>query len=165
MKEWIVSTLEYVFSVWQNFLTGGLIVVGVVIFLMGVLKKLLFDKIQTKLVRKIVLSFSSLVLVLPCTFCLCLYYKLDTSYFWVFYAINAISTITVYWFYENTGLRNLLSLIGENTLNKILRAIFKSEKSVEGIAKSLENAMEEIDKDTKCLLENSKYKEDDLNNL
>lgn len=165
MKEWIVSLIQYAVSNYQTILVGGSIVVGVVIFLTGILKKFLFNKIQNKLARKIVLSFFSLVLAIPATLGIALYNKMDMNYFWVFYAINAVSTILIYWFYENTGLRDLLSLIGENTVSKLLRAIFKSGGSVEGITKGLEDTMGEIDKDTRHLLKESKYQEDDLKNL
>lgn len=163
MKEWIVSAMQYTLSNWQSLLVEGVIAVGVVIFLMGVLKKLFLDKIPNKLVRKIVVSFLSLIIVLPATVIVIIYNRLDMTYFWVFYAINAAATILLYWFYENTGLRNLLSLIGKNTVYKLLGCLFNKEKN---ISDDLEKTMEEINKDTVSMLkEESKYKEDDLKNL
>jgi hypothetical protein len=76
----------------------------------------------------------------------------DLSYFWGMYIVNSIGTILVYWFYENTGLRNLLSLIGKNTICKLLTS-----------KKSLSETVKEIQKD--ALSSVKKYEENDLENL
>lgn len=151
MIDWIVSLTDYIFSNWQSLLVGGLVVMGVVIFLMGVLKKLVFNRLQNKLLRKVILSFFSLILVLPATVLSILYNKFDMDYFWVFYTVNAFGTIIVYWFYENTGLRNLLALIGKNTVLKL----FQSENR--------EDAMSEANEEAAQMLKG--YDEKDLEDL
>ena len=157
MTDWIASFVEYALCNWQSLLVGGVIVVCSVIFLMGCFKNLFLNKIKHKLVRKIVLSFLSLVLVLPATMVIILYKGLSLDYFWVLYAMNSVGTILTYWLYENTGLRNLISLIGRNTVSKFFKSVTQME--------DLEKTMEEISTDTKKMLKDSKYKEEDLKNL
>ena len=157
MVEWITSFWNYAISNGQVLLVGGAIVVGAVIFLIGVMKKLFLDKIPNKLVRKMVLSFLSLILVFPATIVTLIYNGVDMQYLWVLYGINAVSTIVVYWFYENTGMRNLFALIGKNTVFKLLSAMF-SHKDKNETAK-------EIVEDTKTILADAKYDENDLKNL
>lgn len=155
--EWIAN--------WQDTFVGGAIVVGVVIFLMGLLKTVLFNRITNKLFRKIILSFFSLILVFPVTIGMMWYKGFDMSHIWIFYAINAVATVLIYWLYENTGLRNLLSLIGRNTVLRLITALTKSEKTISAVKNTIKDTLSEIEKDTQGYLEELKYKEDDLNNL
>jgi hypothetical protein len=66
-----METLTLIFHIlmanWQRAITGGIIVACAVIFIMGILKKALLGKITNKLLRKVVLSFASLVLTFPAT--------------------------------------------------------------------------------------------------
>lgn len=150
MLNFISRFISYYIGDWKNVFIGALIVMGVVIFLMGILKNALFNRIKNKLLRKVLLSFCSLALVLPATFAYSIYQGLDMQYFWALYALNAIGTIVVYWFYENTGFRNLLSLIGRNTLVRLFQS--------GDIKNTIEKSKEE-------LISASKYNEDDLDNL
>jgi hypothetical protein len=160
--EWLLQDIH---NIWLNreiwVMYGGLITVGVTIFLMGVLKKLFGDKIQNKLVRKTVLAFFSVVLVAPIT---ATYLIFNTAsgidYFWYMYALNAIGTIVVYWFYENTHLRELLALIGRNTIMKVFTAIFKKDKDT-----TVQNVTSSIRDDAKKIVKSVKYEDDDLKNL
>lgn len=104
----------------QDFFVGGVIVASTTIVLMGFLKKFVFNRIANKLVRKCVLSFSSLVVCLVVTFCFLVGNGLPAERFFFVYAVNAISTIITYWFYENTGLRNLITFIGDKTIKKYI---------------------------------------------
>lgn len=123
MKE-IAFMAEILLQNWQRAVMGGIIVACSVIFLMGIFKKLIFDKIRNKLVRKVVLSFCSVLLVFPAT---ALYFISDNiSFDWYWWAclFASILTIVTYWLYENTGLRNLIGLIGELTVSKWLKVLY-----------------------------------------
>lgn len=102
---------------WQKALYGGIIVVSAVIVIMGILK-VAFNKINNKLLRKFLLSFSSVVLVLPVT---AIYFAgagINFDYYWVGYGLCAFATIIVYWLYENTCLRDLIHKIGSLSIAK-----------------------------------------------
>ena len=154
--------LKDIWSIWLNreiwLFYGGLITVSVTIFLVGALKALIGNKIQNKLVRKTVLSFVSVALVAPIT---AIYLALNTvngfTYYWYIYAFNAVCTIVVYWFYENTHLRELLALIGRNTILKATKALFSKDE------KAVPTAMQSIRNDAKKVIKS--YSEDDLENL
>lgn len=153
--------LESIHRIWLNFETwvviGGLISVGVTIFLMGLFKSVLANRIKNKAVRKTVLAFASLFVVAGVT---AVYLYTNTAhgldYFWYMYAVNAVGTIVVYFFYENTHVRELLSLIGRNTVFKLGRAIF-CEKSLGSDLAS------ELREDARTIAKS--YKDDDLKNL
>lgn len=117
-----METLAFVFHIlmanWQRAITGGIIVACAVIFIMGILKKVVLGKIKNKLLRKVVLAFSSLALTFPAT---ALYFVGDNiSFRWYWYAcaLMCVLTIITYWLYENTGLRDLIALIGQKTVGK-----------------------------------------------
>ena len=109
---------------WHRAAMGGIIVACSVIFLMGILKKFVFNRVHNKLARKILLSFCSVVLAFPIT---ALYFVTDNinfNWYWWGCLLTAGLTIITYWLYENTGLRNLIGLIGEITVNKWVKVIY-----------------------------------------
>ena len=114
-----ISTLfQILMANWQRAITGGIIVACAVIFIMGILKKAWLGKIKNELLRKVVLSFTSVLLTFPVT---ALYFIGDNiSFQWYWYACAPMCalTILVYWLYENTGLRNLIGWIGSKTVGK-----------------------------------------------
>ena len=159
MSEQIMCAVDFILSHGDSLLSGGLIVVGVVIFIMGVLKKALINKISHKLARKIILSFLSILLVFPATVISNYAQGLGTDYLWMTYVINAVATIIVYWFYENTGFRSLLELIGRTTLKKIALSTLSDNPSKDILATVKQSQQEAITAIKK------KYKDDDLKNL
>lgn len=124
--------LELIVANWQMVLTGGVILTCSIIFLMGILKKIVLGKIANKLLRKVVLSFSSVVLVFPATALYFVGEGINFDYYWYGCTFAAIATVVVYWLYENTGLRDLIDLIGRNTVGKwasVLISSFTKKKS------------------------------------
>lgn len=164
MREWIVENARYFLSDWENLLVGGVIVVSVVIFLMGILKVLLVNKIKNELLRKVILAWSSLVVVLPVTAIYVVVKGVNMDYFWSVYAVNCIATILIYWLYENTALRTSLHKIGK----KVVMAFISNEKKpkinakeiLTEVVKDLSNTAEESTKS-----ETPKYKDNDLDNI
>lgn len=159
MKDWILMAFGYFFSEWWSLLMGGTVVVSVVMFLMGVLKKLLINRIKYPLLRKVILAWLSIVVVLPVTYVSVLYNGFNQEYFWLIYGVNCVATIVIYWFYENTAFRDALALLGKNTLGRI---IGKSQSKAD-----IESALKDANAEASKLLktESKKYKEDDINNV
>jgi hypothetical protein len=118
MQEFIAKYASLIFANWQRALLGGIIVVSVVIVLLGCLKGALINKITNKLARKIILAFSSVVLVFPLT---ALYFVVDGinfDHYWLGSAMNVVLTILAYWAYENTALRDFIHWVGKTVINK-----------------------------------------------
>lgn len=111
---------------WQLVLTGGIIVTSAIIFLLGMLKKVVFDKIKNKLLRKVALSFSSVILVFPFTAIYIVSNNIPFDYYWWACGGAAIATVITYWLYENTGLRNLIYLIGKITVGKCVAVLYEA---------------------------------------
>ena len=169
----LIFVIELILANWQRVLTGGVILTSAIIFLVGTLKKVgLFDKIKNKLLRKVVLSFTSIVLVFPAT---ALYFVADGinfDYYWYGCAGAAVATIITYWLYENTALRDGIGFIGEKTVSKwfgVLVSAFASKKSnkettlelISVTANLQSEAREEVVKSIKSAVK----EDDDLKNL
>lgn len=157
--DWMYQLLELFTSNWNTIVLGGLIVVGVVIFLMGTLKPVLFDKISNKGLRKTLLSLFSIILVFPATvvWMVSKGWEWNWGLFWFLYCLNSIQTIVVYWFYEGTHLREALHLLGKKTIVKWISAIF--------VNKDLTSVSDKVDSYAEETLAQSKYKDEDLKNL
>lgn len=168
----IITVFNAMISNWQDVLTGGVILTCAIIFLMGILKSAVLGKITNKLVRKIVLAFTSLILVFPST---ALYFVTDSinfDYYWYACALVGVATILTYWFYENTGFRNLIHLIGEKTVGKyfaILQAAALSDQSNDVTKAQLITVNSELKQTVKeevaQELANHKPKDNDLSGL
>lgn len=112
------------FHNWHRAVMGGIIVACSVIFLMGILKKFVFNRVRNKLARKVLLSFGSVVLVFPIT---ALYFVSDNisfTWYWWGCLLATVLTICTYWLYENTGLRNVIGMVGELTVNKWVKLLY-----------------------------------------
>jgi hypothetical protein len=158
--DWMYQLLELFTSNWNTVMLGGLVVVGVVMFLMGLLKPVVFDKITNKGVRKTVLSITSLILVFPATIVWIISkgWEWNWAVFWLLYTLNCIQTIVVYWLYEGTHIREALQLLGKKTIVKWISAI--------AMGRELTSVSESVDKYAEdTLKQNSKYKDEDLKNL
>lgn len=164
---------------WQRALLGCIIVVSVIITLMGVLKKVAFDKIGNKLLRKFLLAFTSVLLSFPFTAVYFLADKINFDHYWIGACLNALATIVTYWLYENTLLRNFIHFVGKKTIIKFIEFIAMGIVSKK--ANSKEETVEQLNKGTQelkstvsqaissTLLDSitsaSRYNEDDLKNL
>lgn len=145
--EKLIFVSHFCVTNWQTVLTGGIILTCAIIFLMGVLKKFLVGKIENKLLRKVALSFLSLIMVFPATALYFVSESVPFGYYWYACAGVAILTVLTYWLYENTGLRNLISLIGEVTIGKwvtVLVAAFTGRKSNEETKVELISVTEDL---------------------
>ena len=164
----IATMAKFLFMNWHRAVMGGIIVTCSVIFLMGILKKFIFNKVKNKLARKALLYFCSIVLVFPIT---ALYFVSDNisfTWYWWGCLLSAMLMIVTYSLYENTGLRNIIDLIGGLVVNKWLKVIYeafmnKAENTEleNQLVMSTEQLREEVRKEI-----HTKFKEDnDLNGL
>lgn len=120
MEVYIKALLQH----WKQVLLGGAIIVSTVIVIMGMVKRL-FNKVRNKYLRKFLLSFTSVILVLPALAVYFLAEEINFKYFWVGYGISVVATIVTYWFYENTCLRELIGKIGSLTIARLIKFIAK----------------------------------------
>lgn len=167
-----METIELIFRIlmeqWQRAATGGIIVACAVIFIMGIVKKAALGKIKNKLLRKVVLSFTSLALTFPVT---ALYFVGDgISFEWYWYgcALMCVLTIITYWLYENTGLRNLIALIGQNTVGKyitVLLAAVVSAKDDNDTKNKLTMTTDELQHEVKNVLKKQIKEDNQLKGL
>lgn len=113
--EFFETAIQVALANWQRAVIGGAIVVSSLIVFLGALKSIVFDRVKNKYVRKSLLAFTSLALILPFTAIYFLIDRINFDYYWVACIILAPTVIVVYWLYENTNLRELIKKIGEKT--------------------------------------------------
>lgn len=168
-----MEKMKFIFNLlldnWQQAVIGGCIMVCSIVVLMGILKKAILGKIPNKLLRKAVLAFSSIILAFPVTAIYFFAESIDFKYYGWACLLVAVATVIVYWLYENTCLRNLISLIGEKTVVKfasVIIASFTKKSDKEETQKMLSDATEElkntVNKEISASINNTK---DDLSNL
>ena len=157
MIEFVVKCVQVLFANCEEALTGGIIVTSAVIVIMGVLKKFLFDKVQNKLVRKVLLAFTSVFLSFIGTLIYFLADGINFDYYGIGSALNAVLTIVMYWLYENTLLRNFVQYVGEKAISAALKFILTKNNKEEKLLKA------EVKSEVKAKAE--KYDYTDLTNL
>lgn len=128
---------EHIVSNPESFMKGGLVVVSVVIFFMGIIK-MAFKNMQNKSLRKFILAVLSIILTLPITAISLWIQNGSFVDFWIEYILNALTTVFVYWGYEVTGTRNLVSWL-ESLGKKILSSMLHHKKIVPDILKEMQN--------------------------
>ena len=158
MGEWTNHIFSLLVANWEQLLVEGGIVVGVVVFLMGIFKTMVFNRIPNKSLRKTILSFASVLLVAPVTFVYMTVKSWSSDHFWTMYAINSLATIFSYWCYENTHARELLSLIGKKTV----LAFINNLRNGDNIKQAATSAVEES---KTTIAATHIYKDDDIKKL
>jgi hypothetical protein len=156
------------FQNWHRAVVGGIIVACSVIFLMGILKKFVFNRVQNKLARKVLLSFGSVALTFPITALYFLSDNISFTWYWWGCLFTAILTIVTYWLYENTGLRNVIGIVGELTVNKWVKVLYvafmaKAENSV--LKNQLAMTTEELKVEVRKEIHNTIKEDKDLKGL
>ena len=170
MLDNIYNVLSIFGAHYQNIIVCGLIMVSAIIVAIGLLKPVLFDKIESKCIRKAALSFSSVALCFLVMFVVFLTKHFNFQYYLVASFGLSVCCIVTYWFYENTCLRNLIATIGGIVLKKMLKvSLFAlTTEDVEAVKTELKKTGEELKVHTKQELKKTatKVKEDnDLKTL
>ena len=131
---------------YQDIIVCGLIMVSAIIVAIGLLKPLLFNKIKNKHIRKAALALSN---VAACYLTVLVYFIVsgfDLEFYVAAATALAVTSIVVYWFYENTCLRDLIGLIGGIVLRKVLKvSLFAlTTEDVEAVRAELKKTGEEL---------------------
>lgn len=169
--DFFVTAVQIALANWQRTLIGGAVVICSLIVFLGSIKELVFGKIKNKNLRKSLLAFTSLALVLPFTAITFLIDRINFDYYWYACAMLAPCVIIVYWFYENTNLRALIQTLGEKTWNKIVVYFATvivdkdNEKVQSAFLTSVKDAMKIENKAIKQSTSVKKHKDEELNNL
>ena len=166
----IESVLEIFRANYNDILVCGVIMVSAIIVAIGLLKPLLFNKIPNKHVRKAALALTN---VAACFGTVFVYFFINgygyEHYIAASVALSA-SCIITYWLYENTCLRDLIGVIGNIVLRRVLKvSIFAvTTDDVNAVKTELKKAGDELKAHTKAELKKSaaQIKEDkDLKTL
>ena len=155
---------------YNDIIVAVVIMVSAIIAAIGILKPIIFDKIPNKDVRKVALAGSNVV----ASFLSALVYFLtegwDFKYFGIAGAALAICCIVTYWLYENTCLRNLITIIGSLALRKVFSivSLAATTDDVNAVKAEINNAKTQLKTTTKSELKktvNSIKADKDLRNL
>lgn len=168
--EYVMNILQTLFLNWQQALTGGIIVVCAVIFLMGVLKRFLDKTPLSKYpyLRKAVLAFGSLFMTFPITAIYFVSDKISFDYYWIGCAFTCVGTIVGYWFYENTAMRKVIHAIGAKTVGKywtIFYEAYMEHKSNKDTSYKLAMTTAELSEVVKTEIKKQVKEDNDLKGL
>lgn len=156
-----------VYANWYDFLVAALVMCSAIIVFLGIMKPLLYNKIKNALLRKSALAFSSVFLSFAVMAVVFLVRKFDFHWYLCSSVSQALFTIIVYWFYENTCLRNLIKKIGTMVLSKIgLVFLSKVQDEEVDLSKELAKASDDLVEKTKFELKSETKKlDEELKNL
>lgn len=142
--------------------TAVIIMISTVIVLMGILKRLVFNRIKSKALRCVALSFTSLALVYAATAIYFAINVIDFKWFLPCGTLICIAMIVTYWFYENTQARAGIHKIGSFVITTLFAKILAK---VKGVADSTEKIGGAIDDFLKSTEKKNEIKKDDLTKL
>lgn len=125
--------------------------VSAIIVAIGLLKPLIFNKIQNKQIRKVALAFSNVALCFATALALFLINEWNFEYYLTSAIALSVCCIITYWLYENTCLRNLIEVVGKIVLRKIagVAAIAVTTEDVKEVKKAVQNATKDVKTQTK----------------
>lgn len=147
----------------NDILVCGIIMVSAIIVAIGLLKPLIFNKIKNKHIRKVALALTN---VAACFLTVLVYFLVCGWSFEHYYPAAialSVSCILAYWLYENTCLRNLIGLIGNMALRKMLSilTLAATTDDIKAVEAELKKAGRELKAHTKKQIKEDK----DLNGL
>ena len=146
----------------EEIFTAVIVMVSAVIVLMGILKTVLFNRIKSKGIRCVALSFSSLAIMYAAVAVYFLINTIDFKYYAICGSLVCVAMIVIYWFYENTYLRAGIHKIGSFVISTLFAKI---TAKVKGVADSTEKIGGAIDDMLKSTMSKSENKKDDLKKL
>ena len=164
----VVNVCQYLLDNWQNAIIGGIMIACSVIFLTGMAKMFGLGKIKNKHLKKAVLYFGSLVMVLPST---ALYFLIEgisfACYWWGCLFVGVLTTVT-YVLYENSGFRALIHSVGEKTVGRVFGVLYLALKERWGNAETIHQlslTTEELKNEVRRNLKGRSKEDNDLDNL
>lgn len=147
----IKNMLFYFGAHHNDIILAVVIMVSAVIVAIGLLKPIVFNKIQNKYIRKAALSFSN---VIACFVLALVYFLIEGwhfKYFFIAGSALSIACIVTYWFYENTCLRNLIGVVGTIALRKIASVlkVAITQEDVNAVKAEIQSATAQLKATTK----------------
>lgn len=151
----------------NNIIVNGLIMVSAIIVAIGLLKPILFNKIENKQIRKVALAFSNVALCFVSVLVIFLINGSDFEYYIASAIALSVSCIVTYWLYENTCLRNLIGTIGNIALRKIANIAFiaVTKDDINELKTEAKKVADELKTQTKNTLKNATKEDKDLKGL
>lgn len=168
MAELFTNVMANVRDYYPELILVGAIMVCSIIFIVGAMKPVLFNKIANKQLRKFLLALSDVVGAFAATAIYFVAKGINWQYYWIASAITTVATVFVYWLYECTPCRSVIDKIGTIAIKKIVKMglvlfteneKYKVEKELGKLATELKNeAINELGK-------SAKYADKELNKL
>lgn len=173
--------MDFIFNALKYFLINaetlwyvGAIMVSVVITLIGVLKKFVFNHINNKGVRKTILASSNIFLSFASTAGYMWVEGGDWRWYWMGGCVTAIACILAYYFYENFHIREVVHKIGSFAIAKFMyiarlvwdKFFHKTDKNIEVEMKKVANELKAYAKsEIKVASKKFAKADDELKNL
>ena len=144
------TLMQILLENFKEILVTGAIMVSAIIIFIGFLKPILFNKIRCKPIRRILLALSDILFSFAAT---AIYFVIE-GFPWTYYWQTSVGVtclcIVVYWFYENTCLRDLIGKIGTMAVKKFFKVFLMifDDKDKQEIQQELDKISGEVRKYT-----------------
>lgn len=115
----VQAMLNYTEANFHDIFWYVVLMVSGIIFAIGLLKPLLYNKIKNKQIRKVALAFSNVILCFICVLVIYVTKHWNLDYYLASAIAVSVCCIVTYWLYENTCLRNLIATIGALVLKSV----------------------------------------------
>ena len=150
------ALLEIFMNNKEEIVTAVLVMVSTVIVLMGILKRVVFNKISNKAWRRVALSFSSLALMFATVAIYFVINDINFKWFLPCGSLVCVAMIVTYWFYENTQAREGIHKIGSFVINTLVAKFTAKVKVVADSTELIGSAIDGFLKSTERKDENNK---------
>ena len=114
----VKAMIYYTEANFQDIFLYVVLMVSAIIVTIGLLKPLLYNKIKCKELRKVALAFSNVALCFIAALIVFVLEGWNFDHYIAASIVLAVTSIVIYWLYENTCLRNLIATIGNIVLRK-----------------------------------------------
>ena len=146
---------EILINNYETFVITGAIMVSAIIVFIGFLKLAVINKVSSKPLRKSLLALSVAVISFATMAVWFLIKHYDFSLYWQCSVGLFLACIVVYWFYENTHLRDVIHRIGVFTIKKFASVLLlafsdDTKKNIEAEFKRVESEVKTATKNELC---------------
>lgn len=140
----VQAMLNYTEANFHDIFWYVVLMVSGIIVAIGLLKPLLYNKIQNKQIRKVALAFSNVILCFICALVIYVIKDWNLNYYFASAIALSVSCIVTYWLYENTCLRNLIATIGGIVLKNVANKVLMNTADVAEIKEEAKKAVVEF---------------------
>lgn len=161
--EKIMDFAQHLANNWQDVIIAGVIVCCVNVFLTGVFKNLVGNRVTNARARKVLLFSFSILLLAPVVFAYLMIAGENLRYFVGCYLAVIPAEIVFYAFYENSLLRDFVNFVAKKFIGKIAPVVLEGMEKKEPIEKKAEIALSTVKEDVTNKIKRSV--DSDLENL